>query len=97
MATCHYLLVFISIDLFKQDSNTLKQDLIQLVEESLDNVAKKLKIRPELIIPLENLIKVEDLERLVKEKDQIIQHLKKELQNLKESKNDSESTHKDTS
>ncbi|MHA1672230.1 MAG: hypothetical protein ACTSYI_01255 [Promethearchaeota archaeon] len=103
MSTCHYLLVFISIDLLLQDSHALKQDLIQLVEESLKQVGKKLKIRPELIIPLENLIKVEDLERLVKEKDQtiqdkdqtiqdkdqMIQQLKKEIQNLKEGKNHS--------
>ncbi|MHA1673045.1 MAG: hypothetical protein ACTSYI_05405 [Promethearchaeota archaeon] len=80
-STCHYLLVFISINLVLQDSNALKQDLIQLVEESLDNVAKKLKIRPELIIPLENLIKVEDLERLVKDKDQALQNKNQTIQN----------------
>ncbi len=96
LPTCHYLLVYITIDLLVQDSNSLKQDLMQLVEKSLEHVAKKINIRPELIIPLENLIKVEDLERLVKEKDQalqekdqMIQRLKKELQNLKEGKNQS--------
>ncbi|MHA1672229.1 MAG: hypothetical protein ACTSYI_01250 [Promethearchaeota archaeon] len=64
--------------------------------ESLEKGAKKLKIRPELIIPLENLIKVEDLERLVKEKDQtiqdkdqMIQQLKRKLRNIKEGKNQS--------
>ncbi len=79
--TCHYLLVFISINLVQQDRNTLKQDLIQMVEESLEQVAKKIKIRPELIIPLENLIKVEDLERLVKDKDQTIQNQDLTIQN----------------
>ncbi|MHA1675075.1 MAG: hypothetical protein ACTSYI_15770 [Promethearchaeota archaeon] len=81
MSTCHYLLVFISIDLVLQDTNALKQDLIQLVEESLENVSKNLKIRPELIIPLENLIKVEDLERLVNDKDQALQNKDQALQN----------------
>ncbi len=66
--TCHYLLVFVDIDLLVQESNSLKQDMIQLVEESLEHVAKKIRIRPELIIPLENLIKVEDVER---ERDEI--------------------------
>ncbi len=72
--TCHYLLAFVTIDLVMQDSHSLKQDLIQLVEESLKQVGKKLKIRPELIIPLENLIKVDDLERIIDEKDQVLQN-----------------------
>ena len=55
-----------------RDSNSLKPDLMELVEKSLEHVAKKINIRPELIIPLENLIKVEDLERLVKEKDKAL-------------------------
>ncbi len=76
--------LFFFLDLLSQDSHSLKQDLIQLVEESLKQVGKKLKIRPELIIPLENLIKVDDLERIVNEKDQIIQQLKDELQQLKD-------------
>lgn len=80
LPTCHYLLVFITIDLLIQDSNSLKQDLMQLVEKSLENVAKKINIRPELIIPLENLIKVEDLERLVKQKEQELQDKEQELQ-----------------
>ncbi len=69
---CHYLLTYININVMQQDNELLKQDLITLVEESLKEVAKKIGRRPELIIPLENLIKVEDLERLVEEKEGVI-------------------------
>lgn len=69
---CHYLLTFIALDILEQESDSLKQDLMRMVEDSVRQVAKKINTRPELIIPLENLIKVEDLERLVEEKDQAL-------------------------
>lgn len=66
--TCQYLLTFISIDLVAIDRETMKWELMQMIEESKTRVAEKLKLTPEIIIPLENLIKVEDLERELAEK-----------------------------
>jgi hypothetical protein len=77
---CKYLLVFIIIDLLVLDLENLQTELIDLVEESKIEVAKKLQIRPALILPLENLIKVEDLERLVEEKDHALQEKDQALQ-----------------
>ena len=73
--SCHYLLVYININILEQESSTLRRDLIQMVEESKVAVSKKLNIRPTLIIPLENLVMVEDLERIVEEKDQQIKRI----------------------
>jgi hypothetical protein len=81
---CHYLLAHIDIDILQQDSSTLMGDLIQMVEDSQQHVAKKLKVRPTLIIPLENLVKVDDLERIVKEKDKQLEEKDREIKNLKE-------------
>ena len=50
-----------------------------MVEESKVAVSKKLNIRPTLIIPLENLVKVVDLERIVEEKDQQLEEKDQQL------------------
>ncbi len=55
--------------------------MIELVESSKNKVAKKLKTRPTLILPLENLVMVEDLEHDLEEKEK---ELKKKEQELKE-------------
>ena len=66
--SCKYLLAFVDIDILEQESESLRGDLIKVVERSLNQVADHLKIRPTLIIPLENLVKVVDLERIVEER-----------------------------
>ena len=78
--SCHYLLVYVNINILEQESSTLRRDLIHMVEESKVAVSKKLNIRPTLIIPLENLIKVEDLERIVEEKDQQLEEKDQQLE-----------------
>jgi len=75
---CKYLLVYININIMGLDLESFRTELIDMVEEGKEQVAEKLQIRPALIIPLENLIKVEDLERLVEEKDDEIHLLREE-------------------
>jgi len=71
---CQYLLSFISIDLLDIDQDSNKWDLSRMVEESKVHIAEKLKITPEFIIPLENLLKVEDLEReLADQKQKLVE------------------------
>jgi hypothetical protein len=71
---CQYLLTFISIDLIEVEPEALKWDLSHMIEESKAEIAQKLKIIPELIFPLENLIKVDDLEReLAEEKQKVLE------------------------
>ena len=81
---CKYLLVHIDINMVTLDLDSFRSELVDLVEESKKYVAEKLQIRPALILPLENLIKVEDLERLVAEKDHAIAEKDQEIQRLKE-------------
>lgn len=69
---CQYLLTFIRIDLLEINKDFLKWELSRLVEESKEHVAEKLRVTPEIIIPLENLIKVEDLEHDLSLKEEII-------------------------
>jgi hypothetical protein len=77
---CQYLLVHIWVDLLGPFTEEKMEALIRMVEESNEAVAKKLEIPRKWILPLENLVKVEDLERLVEERDQ---RLKEQDQRLK--------------
>jgi hypothetical protein len=85
---------FIAINSIDQDKKQLRNDLIMVVEESKQQVAKKLHKLPTLIIPVENIITVEDLERelkelkadrdeKIKEKDEKIKEKDEEIKLLK--------------
>src|SRR5271157_4187638 len=88
---CKYLLVFVALDVLGQDPLTLRSDLELVVEKGKKDVARKLGMRPTLILPLDNLIKTEDLEQEMREKtqeilekDQALQEKEQEIQELRE-------------
>jgi hypothetical protein len=81
--SCKYLLSFFDINLVDENSTQILEDLTTMVEESKEFAARRLDIPTTLIVPLENLIKVEDLERIVKEKEEVI-HEKEEVLTEKE-------------
>ncbi len=54
-----------------------------MVQKTKQKVAKKIGVPGEILIPVDNIIKVEDLERELKEKERIIADLSKENAELK--------------
>jgi hypothetical protein len=94
---CKSLLVFVDIKSMEQEKKQLRTDLLMLLENSKKEVARKLKMSPTLIIPVENIITIEDMEeklrekdeklkekdKKIKEKDSIIENQLKEIERLK--------------
>ncbi len=80
---CQYLLVWIDIDSLDIDYSRVTRQVIAMVQKTKQNVAKKLGVPGEILVPVENIIKVEDLERELKEKERIIADLAKENADLK--------------
>src|SRR6056297_2921870 len=97
---CHYLLTFIGINILEQERKNLREELIELVERSKEKVAEKVRTLPRLIIPLENLVMVEDLkhdlevknkaleekDKALKEKDKVLKEKDKVLKSERKEK-----------
>ena len=97
---CHYLLTFIGINIVEQERKNLREELIELVERSKEKVAEKVRTLPRLIIPLENLVMVEDLkhdlevknkaleekDKALKEKDKVLKEKDKVLKSERKEK-----------
>nr|MDO8109957.1 hypothetical protein [Candidatus Sigynarchaeota archaeon] len=70
---CKYLLCWIDIDISGVvDVQTLNQDLIAMVQKTKTAVAGKLGVDDKIIIPVDNIMLVEELERESKEKDDLL-------------------------
>ena len=78
---CHYLLTFIGINIVEQERKNLREELIELVERSKEKVAEKVRTLPRLIIPLENLVMVEDLKHDLEVKNKALEEKNKILEN----------------
>jgi len=76
---CHYLLTFIGINIVEQERKNLREELIELVERSKEKVAEKVRTLPRLIIPLENLVMVEDLKHDLEVKNKALEEKDKAL------------------
>jgi len=70
--SCAYLLTWVAIDSLDIDFDRIADVVVTLVQKAKDKVAKKLGVPGRILIPVENIIKVEDLERELKEKTTII-------------------------
>src|SRR5271157_695970 len=74
---CQYLLVWIDINSLDIDFSRVGKQVIAMVQKTKQKVAKKLGVPGEILVPVENIIKVEDLERELKEKDKILKEKNK--------------------
>jgi hypothetical protein len=70
---CKYLLCWVDIDVTgKASAREINKDLVILMHKSKAAVAEKLNVDEDIIIPVDNIMLVEDLERELDEKDKII-------------------------
>ena len=77
---CKYLLCLIDIDLTgKPNRSAINQDVVLTLHKSKATVAEKYNINEDIIIPVDNIMLAEDLEREIKEKDVIIEDQAKAL------------------
>ena len=67
---CKYLLCWVDIDVTGNASaHEINKDLVILMHKSKATVAENLIVDEDIIIPVDNIMLVEDLERELKEKD----------------------------
>jgi hypothetical protein len=67
---CKYILCWVDIDVTgKTNVRELNKDLVILMHKSKATVAEKLDVDEDIIIPVDNIMLVEDLERELMEKD----------------------------
>jgi len=72
-AACKYLLCWVDMDLAGiTNTRELEDDVVALMHKSKKAVAEKLNVDESIIIPVENIMLVEDLERELKEKDALL-------------------------
>ena len=77
---CKYFLIFLDILLSGVDDLTeINKELENGIKELIESGAEELDISKEIIIPLENVVFVEDLKRELEEKNRIIEEIEKEL------------------
>ncbi|HME50572.1 MAG TPA: hypothetical protein VKM55_00005 [Candidatus Lokiarchaeia archaeon] len=70
---CKYLLCWIDIDISGiVNAHELNQDLTMIMHESKIAVAKRISVDDNIIIPVDNIMLVEELERESKEKDDML-------------------------
>ena len=84
--TCKYLLSLVDINLLGITPETLNEDLKQMVESSKKGLARKLDEPLEIILPLENLVRVDALEEKVKEKEKALEEKDKALEKIEEAR-----------
>ena len=71
---CKYLFCWIDIDITGVvDAQTLNEDLMAVVQKSKTVVAEKLGVDDKIIIPVDNIMLVEEVERESKEKDELLE------------------------
>jgi len=75
---CQYLLAWIDIGSLDIDFSRVTKQVITMVQKTKQKVAKKIGVPGEILVPVDNIIKVEDLERELKEKERLIADLSKE-------------------
>jgi hypothetical protein len=90
---CKYLLCLIDINLAgKPNRSAINQDLVSILHKSKAAVAEKFNIDEDIIIPVDNIMLAEDLEREIKEKDAVIEDQAKVLANKEKTIADHEKT-----
>ena len=71
---CKYLFCWIDIDITGiVDARTLNDDVMAVVQKSKTVVAEKLSVDDKIIIPVDNLMLVEEVERESHEKDELLE------------------------
>jgi len=76
---CKYLLCWVDIDVTgKASAREINKDLVIVMHKSKAAVAEKLNVDEDIIIPVDNIMLVEDLERELDEKDKANATLLKE-------------------
>ena len=65
---CAYLLTWVAIDSLDIHFDRVASLVVSMVQKAKDQAAKKLGVPAKILIPVENIIKVDDLERELKEK-----------------------------
>jgi len=69
---CQYLLVWIAVDTLDVDFDRVGRQVMVMMQKTKQQVAKKLGVSGKILVPVENIIKVEDMEREIAEKDQAL-------------------------
>jgi hypothetical protein len=84
---CKYLFCWIDIDITGVvDAQTLNDDLMAVVLKTKKGVADKLGVDDEIIIPVENIMLVEEMEREGKEKDVLLEAKDDTIDRIEEEK-----------
>jgi hypothetical protein len=80
---CQYLITWVDIDSLELDPpNQLTKQVITMVTKAKEKAAKQLGVPGKIMIPVDDIIKVEDLEREVEEKSKIIAEKDKAMEIL---------------
>jgi len=69
---CQYLITWIEIDSLDIDPARTTKQVINMVTKSKQKAAKQLGVPAKILVPVENIIKVEDMEREVQEFKNVI-------------------------
>ncbi|MHA1310808.1 MAG: hypothetical protein ACTSQO_07730 [Candidatus Helarchaeota archaeon] len=81
---CKYFLIFLDIILSGvEDLTEINKELESGIKELIESGAEKLDLSKEIIIPLENVVFVEDLKRELEEKEKELEEKEKELKEKK--------------
>jgi hypothetical protein len=84
---CKYLFCWIDIDITGVvDAQTLNEDLMAVVLKTKKAVAEKLGVDDEIIIPVDNIMLVEELEREGQEKDKLLEAKDDTIDRIEEEK-----------
>ena len=69
---CQYLITWVDIDSLDSDPARMTRQVIMMVTKAKQKAAKKLGVLAQILLPVENIIKVEDMEREIAEKDEAL-------------------------
>jgi len=69
---CQYLITWVDIDSLDSDPARMTRQVIKMVTKAKQKAAKKLGVLAQILLPVENIIKVEDMEREIAEKDEAL-------------------------
>jgi hypothetical protein len=80
---CQYLITWVDIESLDLDPpNQLVKQVITMVTKAKEKAAKQLGVPGKIMIPVDDIIKVEDLEREVEEKNKVIAEKDKAMEML---------------
>ena len=80
---CQYLITWVEIDSLDIDPARITRQVIKMVTKSKEKVAKQLGVPAKILVPVDNIITVEDMKREIEEKDNLIAQKDREIADLK--------------